>query len=114
LLGTDEHPSAEMVFREVRKILPSISLDTVNRTLLTLSEMGAAFVVEGSGDAKRFDANLETHQHFKCVRCKKIIDFRDTRFDDIPLPRGIGKRITVLRKTVYFEGFCGKCGRGAS
>jgi Fur family peroxide stress response transcriptional regulator len=114
LSETDEHPSAETVFREVKKILPNISLDTVNRTLLTLSEMGAAFVVEGSGDAKRFDANLETHQHFKCVRCKKIIDFRDSRFDDIPLPRGIGKRFTVLRKTVYFEGFCSECGRGAS
>jgi Fur family peroxide stress response transcriptional regulator len=59
LLGSAEHPSAEAVFRKAREVLPNISLDTVNRTLLTLSEIGAALVVEGSGDAKRFDGNLE-------------------------------------------------------
>jgi len=37
LLQTDEHPSAEMLYEKVKKTFPSISLDTVNRTLLTLS-----------------------------------------------------------------------------
>jgi Fur family peroxide stress response transcriptional regulator len=55
LLETDEHPSAERLHEKIRKKLPNISLDTVNRTLLTLSEIGAAYVVEGTGDAKRFD-----------------------------------------------------------
>ncbi|NQV34696.1 MAG: transcriptional repressor, partial [Phycisphaeraceae bacterium] len=59
LLQTKEHPSADTVFRNVRLTFPNISLDTVNRTLLTLNRIGAAFVVEGTGDAKRFDANLD-------------------------------------------------------
>ena len=42
LVRYEEHPSTEMVYRRARKILPNISLDTVNRTLLTLSEIGAA------------------------------------------------------------------------
>jgi len=109
LLETDEHPSAEMVFQRVRGVFPSISLDTVNRTLLTLSEIGAAFVVEGSGDAKRFDGNLENHQHFKCVKCKRIFDFHHKPFDDIPVPKSIGRKFTILRKTVYFEGVCDLC-----
>ena len=109
LLETDEHPSAEMVFQRVRGVFPSISLDTVNRTLLTLSEIGAAFVVEGSGDAKRFDGNLENHQHFKCVKCKRIFDFHHKPFDDIPVPKSIGRKFTILRKTVYFEGICDLC-----
>jgi len=49
LAESTEHPSAKTVFRKVRKIFPNISLDTVNRTLLMLNEIGAAFVVEGSG-----------------------------------------------------------------
>ena len=109
LVETTEHPSAEVVFRKVRRTFPSISLDTVNRTLLTLSEMGAAFVVEGSGEAKRFDANLDTHQHFKCIRCRKIMDFHHEPFDRIDIPESLARRFTVLRKSVYIEGLCDRC-----
>ena len=109
LLETDEHPSAEGVFRTVRKLLPSISLDTVNRTLLTLSRIGVAFIVEGSGDAKRFDANLDAHQHFRCVKCKRIIDVHHEPFNEIDVPRNLRDKFAVLRKTVYLEGFCDRC-----
>ena len=109
LIATNSHPSAEMVFREVRKEIPNISLDTVNRTLLTLNEIGAAFVVEGSGEPKRFDGNLENHQHFKCVKCKKIFDFRHAPFENIEVPPSIRKRFIILRKCVYLEGVCDLC-----
>ena len=109
LLKTEEHPSAEMLHRKVKKIFPSISLDTVNRTLLTLNEIGVAFVVEGSGDAKRYDAGSEEHQHFKCIKCKKIIDFHHKPFDDVKLPAYINRKFKVLRKTVYVEGICDLC-----
>jgi len=109
LAESKEHPSAERVYRQVRRELPNISFDTVNRTLLTLNEIGVAFVVKGSGDAKRFDGNLENHQHFKCVKCKRIIDFRHKPFDNIPVPKVLNRRFTILRKTVYFEGICDLC-----
>jgi Fur family peroxide stress response transcriptional regulator len=114
LLRTDQHPSAETVFRQVRRRHPNISLDTVNRTLLTLSEIGLAFAVEGSGDAKRFDANLEDHQHFRCIKCRRIIDIHHAPSDQIEVPQNLAARCTVLRKTVYFEGICEKCSRTAS
>jgi len=109
LIESTEHPGAEAVFRLVRETFPSISLDTVNRTLLTLSDLGAAFVVEGSGDAKRFDANLKNHQHFKCVKCKRIIDFHHEAFDSLDIPENLTTRFTVLKKTVYLEGYCELC-----
>jgi Fur family peroxide stress response transcriptional regulator len=111
LMESTAHPSAEAVFRQVRQTFPSISLDTVNRTLLTLSDMGLAFVVEGSGDAKRFDANLKNHQHFKCLKCKRIIDFHHEAFDRIEVPQNLTARFTVLRKTVYVEGLCDRCSK---
>ncbi len=109
LLKSDGHPSAEILYKKVKRKVASISLDTVNRTLLTLNEIGAAFVVEGSGDAKRFDGNLESHQHFKCVKCKRIIDFHHKPFDNISVPKTISGRFRVLRKTAYFEGICDLC-----
>ena len=109
LIESKEHPSADTLYQKVRKIFPNISLDTVNRTLLTLSEIGAAFIVEGSGDPKRFDGNLKSHQHFKCIKCKRIIDFHHKPFDDIPVPKKLTKKFTVLKKTVYLEGICNLC-----
>ena len=111
LLQTDEHPSAEMVFRRVRRTFPSISLDTVNRALATLTDIGMAFAVEGSGDARRYDANMETHQHFKCIKCKRIVDFHFEPFDQINVPTCISRKFTVLRKTVYLEGLCERCSK---
>ncbi len=109
LLKTSEHPSAEILYEKVKKVFPSISLDTVNRTLLTLNDIGAAFTVEGSGDARRFDGGLDKHQHFKCIKCKRIIDFHHKPFDNIKLPAEISKKFKVLRKTVYLEGICDLC-----
>ena len=109
LVKTNEHPSAEMLHEKVRRVFPSISLDTVNRTLLMLNDIGAAFIVEGSGDAKRFDGGLEKHQHFKCTKCKRVVDFCYEPFDNITVPAEIEGRFTVLRKSVYLEGICDLC-----
>lgn len=109
LLKTNEHPSAETLYEKVREIFPSISLDTVHRTLLTLSEIGAATVVEGTGDAKRFDGDLAKHQHFRCVKCKRIVDFHYEPLDNLKIPAEIEGRFTVLRTTVYVEGLCDSC-----
>ena len=109
LIKTDEHPSAETVYEKVKKIFPNISFDTVNRTLLKLSEVGAAFIVEGSGDVRRFDGGMEKHHHFKCVKCKRIVDFHFKEQDNIKVPTYINKRFTVLKKGVYLEGLCDLC-----
>jgi Fur family peroxide stress response transcriptional regulator len=109
LAESTEHPSAEMVFRKVRKIFPNISLDTVNRTLLMLNEIGAAFVVEGSGSPKRFDGNMKSHHHFKCVECKRIIDIWHEPFGNIQVPTDIKEKFSVLRTAVYLEGICDRC-----
>lgn len=108
LLVSKDHPSAEDVYMRVKEEMGSISFDTVNRTLLTLAEIGAAFVVEGTGQPRRFDAGMEDHQHFRCVRCGRIIDFHHSPFDAIETPAEL-KRCRVLRKSVYFEGFCDRC-----
>jgi len=106
LVQMDTHPTAEEVHGHVRSQLSTISLDTVNRTLHTLSEIGAAFVVEGTGQPRRFDGGLEDHQHFLCIKCGKVIDFHHEPFNDISLPDELNDRFQILRKTVYLEGLC--------
>jgi Fur family peroxide stress response transcriptional regulator len=113
LKDSKEHPSAEMVWGQVRRMYPGISLDTVNRTLLTLSERGLAFIVEGSGNVRRYDGDLDNHQHIRCIKCGKVFDFHYEPYDDIKVPESITAKFEILRKTVYFEGICASC-RGKS
>ena len=111
LICTDTHPTAEEVHRMVRQDISSISLDTVNRTLLTLAKIGAAFQVEGTGQPRRYDGGLENHQHFRCIKCGKIIDFHYEPFDNIEVPAHLQGQFQIMRKTVYLEGICENCPR---
>ncbi len=109
LISTDSHPTADEVCQKVREEISNISLDTVNRTLLTLTEIGAAFQVEGTGQPRRFDGGLEDHQHFLCIKCGKVIDFQHDALGNIHIPDEIQGKFQILRKTVYLEGFCSEC-----
>ena len=109
LSGSKQHPSAETVFSLVRKKVPHISLDTVNRTLLTFSEIGLVDVVEGRGDPRRYDPNMSAHHHFYCVSCGEIKDFRRKEYDQLDLPGQIKKNCVVFSKRVVINGLCEKC-----
>lgn len=75
LASTGEHPDAIMVHGRVRKRMPTVSLDTVYRNLRFLEKHGLISIVGMSHERIRFDANLEPHYHFTCVKCWKICDF---------------------------------------
>ena len=109
LLKSKDHPNAEALHKHVKKIIPDISLDTVNRTLLTYSKIGMIHLVEGYGEARRYDSHIAHHHHFRCVSCNAIIDFDYKPYDNIIIPRDIEKSHTVLRKKVLLEGNCNKC-----
>ena len=109
LISTDSHPTADEVCQKVREEISNISLDTVNRTLLTLTEIGAAFQVEGTGQPRRFDGGLEDHQHFLCIKCGRVIDFKHDALGNIHIPDELQGKFQILRKTVYLEGFCNEC-----
>jgi len=109
LISSQKHPSANMIYRRIKKYFPNISLGTVNSNLLTFAKIGLAKVVGSSGEAKRFDPKLEPHHHFKCIKCCKIIDFYNNAYNSIKVPTEINKKYLVLEKKVHLEGLCDKC-----
>jgi len=111
LVNDKGHPTADIVFQRVRKKIPNISFDTVSRTLLSFVDMGLLKVVAGYGRPKRFDTDTDSHHHFQCLKCNKIIDFCDTTLDAIEIPKDIKSRFTVTGKKVVLEGLCDSCKR---
>jgi Fur family peroxide stress response transcriptional regulator len=109
LLKSKDHPNAEVLHNRVKKIIPDISLDTVNRTLLTYARIGMIHLVEGYGEARRYDPHIAKHHHFRCVNCNAIIDFEYKPYDAIIIPTNIKKTHSVLSKKVLLEGYCNRC-----
>lgn len=103
------HPSADQIYRELKKEFPNISLDTVNRTLITFAKADMVDVVEGQGDPRRFDPNRSAHHHFYCVSCREIFDFHDMALDRLPLPPEIEKKFNITGRRVCLTGYCDKC-----
>ena len=112
LLKAKDHPSADIIYKRIVKKIPNISFDTVNRTLLTFSKIGITNVVEGYGQAKRYDPDMDIHHHFRCIQCGSIIDFHNKEYDNITVPEEINKQFTVISKKVVLGGLCSNCRKG--
>lgn len=104
-----DHPDVETVFRAVRVRVPTVSLDTVYRTLWLLHELGLIITLGPRRDGIRFDVNLERHHHFVCVRCGKVRDFVSEALCDLPLPEGLSGLGDVLDARVEVRGVCASC-----
>lgn len=103
------HPSADQIHKELKKEFPNISLDTVNRTLVTFAKAGMIDVVEGHGDPRRFDPNRGTHHHFYCISCREIFDIHDSALDRISVSPELEKKFTITGKRICLSGYCDKC-----
>ena len=104
-----DHPDAEMVHLSVRKRLPMVSLDTVYRTLWLLKDLGLIATLGTHYSRTRFDANLDRHHHFHCIRCGLTIDFYSDEYDDFRFPESLKSIGTLETAQVEVLGVCNKC-----
>jgi len=107
--NSSEHPTADRIYKMIRKQLPNISFDTVYRTLMKFSEVGLLKVTERYGDNKRFDPRLDQHHHCHCIKCQKIIDFCHEEYDLIKIPKILDEQFKVINKRVVLDGICAEC-----
>jgi len=106
-----DHPSAEAVFRTVQERMPTVSLDTVYRTLWLLNDLGLITTLGPRRDSVRFDANLEHHHHYVCVRCGLARDFESTELNAIRIPDAAKAFGSVVATHVEVRGICGSCAK---
>jgi Fur family peroxide stress response transcriptional regulator len=107
------HPSVEEIYEKIRVRMPTVSLDTVYRTLAMLADAGVISRVDALGDRTRFDLNLDQHHHFVCLRCKRVEDFYWPDFDNLTLPPDVQKLGEVQSPHVEVRGICAACLRAA-
>ena len=108
-----DHPDVETVFEGVRRRLPTISLDTVYRTIWLLIDVGLLNTLGPQRDRMRFDANDKPHHHFVCIECGATQDFYCEQLDQIQLPEEVNSMGTVEMKQLEVRGVCSRCKKTA-
>jgi Fur family peroxide stress response transcriptional regulator len=77
-LNSRDHPSAQKIYAEVKKVHPTVSLATVYKTLQILKEQDLMQELDLPESKARFDSYMDPHINIVCLQCGNIQDSSDT------------------------------------
>ncbi len=103
------HYSPELVYAEVRRRTPSISLATVYKNLRLFVEHGLLREVSPHASTLLVEGNLEPHHHLVCTRCKTVQDIEGDFVDFKRLARQAPGGFDLTQPLVEVFGICRRC-----
>ena len=109
LSRTEEHPTADTIYMDIREIYPNISLGTVYRNLKLLVDRGEIIRIIGMDESDRYDGNTHNHYHFLCNECKRVLDIEMEAIDSIIDKANKNFPGKVEGYVTYFYGKCKEC-----
>jgi Fur family peroxide stress response transcriptional regulator len=109
LINRYDHPTADMVYMDVRETFPNISLGTVYRNLQLLTDLGEIQKLNVGDGVDHFDAKTFPHYHFICKECGSVIDLQMENIDTIKDIAGVNFDGQIAGHITYFYGICGNC-----
>nr|WP_320051297.1 Fur family transcriptional regulator [uncultured Desulfuromonas sp.] len=109
LVKAKDHPTAETLHNRLLKRMPTLSLDTVYRTLGTLAEHGLIHKVDTTESQAHFEADLSKHHHAICSQCGRIFDFDWPVVDESKLPDDLQRWGQIDRRSLIVHGICHDC-----
>ena len=111
LKSVSNHPTADIIYNEIRKENPNISLGTVYRNLDKLSQKGDIVRLKFTDNKDRFDGNSLHHYHGLCTKCGNVEDIFVDYFLDIDEEIEKNSKLKVLSHDVLFNIICSKCNK---
>ena len=107
--GRKDHPTADTVYLNVRKSLPNISLGTVYRNLMLLTETGELQKIDVGDGTLHFDPTVTPHCHFLCTHCGKVEDMTLEGEDALAKEAEIKSGVRITGHSFSFRGICKEC-----
>ena len=105
------HPSADEIYKVVRRRLPRISLGTVYRNLEVLAQMGEIQKLELSGSLKRYDWDTNKHYHIRCVRCNRVDNVPIAPLNQLEDELYDATVFEIIGHNLEFTGLCPECSK---
>lgn len=110
LAASDEHPTAAMIYDELKPRFDSLSLATVYNTLDALVGLGVVNVLGQVGDDKvHYDADTEPHVNLACISCSRIIDIPSEHVTHLDSEITAASGYKLLGARVLYYGLCPDC-----
>lgn len=97
------HPAADMIYEELNRRLPKISVATVYNNLNLFVDKGLVNQLNLNKNEAHYDFAKEPHGHFYCTKCGKIMDMD---ISDFALP----DKYNVESLEITARGICDECG----
>lgn len=109
LKATSLHPTADWIYRKVRRKRPNVSLGTIYRNLNLLKEMGLIKELKFGKKTSRYDGKFVPHHHIFCIHCGKLEDVNCNLHADFnkTVEKTSGYRIVAHQ--LEFNGICPEC-----
>lgn len=109
LMGRKDHPTADMVYQNVRQDNPNISLGTVYRNLTLLAKDGEIRRLSMGDGVDRFDGDISPHYHFICRHCRSVLDLEMDSIESITEKAAANFDGSIEGHMTYFYGVCARC-----
>ncbi len=110
LAESEAHPTAAMIYDELRPQFDSLSLATVYNTLEALVKIGVVNALGGAGDGSiHYDADTEPHVNLACISCNKIIDIPSSHVQQLDDEITSTSGYKLLGARVLYYGLCPEC-----
>jgi Fur family peroxide stress response transcriptional regulator len=110
LAGSEEHPSVDEIYAEVRIKFPTTSIATVYKTIALLKELNEVLELGFPDGSNRYDGNRPyPHPHAICTKCRKILDPEIASVDQLSEEMKNKTGYTISFHRLDFFGLCPEC-----
>lgn len=109
VMDSSDHPTASDIMDRLKVKGANFAYATVYNSLRYLTDEGLIRELKLEGDASRYDARMENHQHVLCVSCGKLdevfIETPQSWLSKIAAATGYD----IQEEQFLFKGVCGSC-----
>lgn len=104
----NDHPTADEIYLDIRKVDEKISRGTVYRNLNLLEETGQISSVKTSS-GNRFDWRVDGHAHVTCRKCGCVCDIPLSYDDSLDKRCKESSGFSEITHSTMFFGLCPEC-----
>ena len=109
LAKTNEHPTAEAIYKRIKPIYPTMSFATVYKSVEILNKLKVIQVLNTGEDSFRYDADTSEHSHIQCTVCGRVDDIKPLQVEALRDEVAKNTSYELEWQQLYFYGRCPNC-----
>ncbi len=106
LIERKNHPTVDVIYKDISGEIPTLSKTTIYNTLKTFHDNSIVQMLTIEGNEVKYDVVLDKHAHLKCIKCDNLYDLNIST-KSLSLKNIDGHQI--LEGQLHYRGICKNC-----